>query len=329
MVSMEHIIMNKNHFLLSSVRRNLKNILLVCGVFFLLGFLLMHPAESLVCAKAGMTLWLNTLIPTLLPFIILTGILTRIDNIQKILSPLESYFRVLLGVSSWGGYVFLLGMLCGYPLGAKLASDLYESDKISKKEALYLTTFCNNPSPAFIITYLCKSCLKDTVPAGMVFASIFSANLICMLFFRFFVYQNVTISDSPGFSPEISSRKNILDFSIMNGFETITRLGGYILLFSILAGCIRYYAPFPLLYQYLLLGFTEITSGLSLISVSGLPYMTRILLSAAATASGGLCILAQTKGVLHHDLSILPYFISKCICTFLTAGILYCLISYL
>ena len=142
----------------------------------------------------------------------------------------------------------------------------------------------------------------------MVFASIFSANLICMLFFRFFVYQNATISDSPGFSPEISSRKNILDFSIMNGFETITRLGGYILLFSILAGCIRYYAPFPLLYQYLLLGFTEITSGLSLISVSGLPYMTRILLSAAATASGGLCILAQTKGVLHHDLSILSLF---------------------
>ena len=100
--------------------------------------------------------------------------------------------------------------------------------------SLYLTSFCNNPSPAFIITYLCKSCLKDTVPAGMVFASIFSANLICMLFFRFFVYQNATISDSPGFSPEISSRKNILDFSIMNGFETITRLGGYILLFSIL-----------------------------------------------------------------------------------------------
>ena len=131
------------------------------------------------------------------------------------------------------------------------------------------------------------------------------------------------------FHPRFLLEKIILDFSIMNGFETITRLGGYILLFSILAGCIRYYAPFPLLYQYLLLGFTEITSGLSLISVSGLPYMTRILLSAAATASGGLCILAQTKGVLHHDLSILPYFISKCICTFLTAGILYCLISYL
>lgn len=108
MVSMEHIIMNKNHFLLSSVRRNLKNILLVCGVFSFWDFLLMHPAESLVCAKAGMTLWLNTLIPTLLPFIILTGILTRIDNIQKNSTPLESIFSVLrcqqLGqvrVSTW------------------------------------------------------------------------------------------------------------------------------------------------------------------------------------------------------------------------------------
>ena len=190
-----------------------KNTILTGGICFLLVFLLLHPAESLSCARAGMTLWLNTLIPTLLPFIILTGMLTHTGHIRKLTPAICNhsfiFFRV---VSIWGGYVFVLGMLCGYPLGAKLASDLYGLHKISKKEALYLTTFCNNPSPAFIITYLCKSCLKDTVPAGMVFASIFSANLICILFFRFFVYQNATISDSPGFSPEISSRKIYLIF---------------------------------------------------------------------------------------------------------------------
>ena len=326
-----------------------KNIILTGGIFFLLGFLLLHPAESLSCARAGMTLWLNTLIPTLLPFIILTGVLTYTGHIRKFLLPFESFFRIFPGVSIWGGYVFVLGMLCGYPLGAKLASDLYESQKISKKEALYLTTFCNNPSPAFIITYLGKSCLKDAVPAGMIFAGILSANLICMLFFRYPVYKNTIISalppmhkntshgtihiqsipESPNSAAQISSHENVLDLSIMNGFETITRLGGYILLFSVLAGCIRYYEPFPPFFQYLVLGFTEITTGLSLISSSGLSDTTRIILSIAATASGGLCILAQTRSVLHHDLSILPYFISKCICTFLTAGILYCLISYL
>lgn len=87
----------------------------------------------------------------------------------------------------------------------------------------------------------------------------------------------------------------ILDVSIMNGFETITRLGGYILLFSVLAGCVRYYWPFPLFYQYLLLGFTEITTGLSLIATSGLPGRFCAVLSVTAVASGGFCILAQTK----------------------------------
>ena len=308
----------------------------ILGVLCLLCFLLIHPTESLVCAKAGMTLWLNTLIPTLLPFIILTNILIRTDNIHRFLQPFESLFHTLLGVSIWGGYVFVLGMLCGYPLGAKLASDLYSSQKISKKEALYLTTFCSNPSPAFVINYLSKSCLKDTVPAGVIFAGILSADLICMLFFRFVVYKNSIVSDlsrtdqniSGSLKPaaDISPHENILDISVMNGFETITRLGGYILLFSILAGCIRYYHPLPFFYQYLLLGFTEITTGLSLISSSGLSDITRILMSAAATASGGLCILAQTRSVLHHDLSILPYLVSKCICAVLTSVILYCLI---
>ena len=292
-----------------------KNTILTGGICFLLVFLLLHPAESLSCARAGMTLWLNTLIPTLLPFIILTGMLTHTGHIRKLLLPFESFFHIFPGVSIWGGYVFVLGMLCGYPLGAKLASDLYGLHKISKKEALYLTTFCNNPSPAFIITYLCKSCLKDTVPAGMVFASIFSANLICILFFRFFVYQNATISDSPGFSPEISSRKNILDFSIMNGFETITRLGGYILLFSLVFTCIRHYWPFSEQTSILFTSPIELTTGLQQIAHSRYSWRFRCISSITLTAFGGLCVMFQTKSVLENRLSLFPYVTSKCLNT--------------
>ena len=111
-----------------------KNTILTGGICFLLVFLLLHPAESLSCARAGMTLWLNTLIPTLLPFIILTGMLTHTGHIRRLLLPFESFFHIFPGVSIWGGYVFVLGMLCGYPLGAKLASDLYGLHKSDKKE---------------------------------------------------------------------------------------------------------------------------------------------------------------------------------------------------
>ena len=76
----------------------------------------------------------------------------------------------------------------------------------------------------------------------------------------------------------------------MNGFETITRLGGYILLFSILTGCIRYYRPFPALIQYILLGITEITTGLSLFASADIPWTLRCVLSVTATGFGGGCV---------------------------------------
>ena len=46
----------------------------------LLLFLLVHPEEALLSAKDGMSLWLNVMIPTLLPFLILTGILLKTGN---------------------------------------------------------------------------------------------------------------------------------------------------------------------------------------------------------------------------------------------------------
>lgn len=347
----------------------------VRGILFLgvllLVFLVMHPREGFASAKEGMTLWLNTLLPTLLPFMILTGILIHTGGIEKLLTPLAPVFRFLLGVDVYGGYVFLLGMLCGYPMGAKLASDLYEAGKISRSEAHYLTTFCNHASPAFVITYLGQHCLKGTVPVSRLFISLLSADFICMLFFRFRIYPKTKTSISTGrehnkpphirrvniceenirkkdirkenihkenirglnireekkeTSAAAVSVGGILDVSIMNGFETITRLGGYILLFSVLAGCVRYYWPFPLFYQYLLLGFTEITTGLSLIAASGLPGRFCAVLSVTAVASGGFCILAQTRSVLNQELSLLLYLASKCISAGL-AGMIYLVLS--
>ncbi len=300
---------------------------LACMSILLFLFLMIHPQEGLVAAKEGMGLWLNTLIPTLLPFLILTSVLIRTGGIERLLLPMKPFFRFALGTSIYGGYVFLLGMLCGYPMGAKLASDLYCAGKIDRREAHYLTTFCNHASPAFILTYLGQHCLGGAIPTRWLFVSLLGADLICMLFFRFLVYRGRTASDpcnEKKETPAATPAGGILDVSIMNGFETITRLGGYILLFSILAGCVRHYWPFPPFYQYLLLGFTEITSGLSLLSASGLPLHMRGVLSIAAAASGGLCILAQTRSVMDKDLKLLPYAVSKC-----TSAVLAGMLSYL
>ena len=91
----------------------------------LLFFLLLHPDEGLLGARDGLTLWLNVMLPTLLPFLIFTGILLKSGNLTKLLNPFSLLWKKCFGLSPAGAYVLILGFLCGYPMGAKIAHDLY------------------------------------------------------------------------------------------------------------------------------------------------------------------------------------------------------------
>ena len=111
----------------------------------------------------------------------------------------------------------------------------------------------------------------------------------------------------------------VLDTSIMNGFETITRLGGYILLFSVLSACVRHYWQPGSAAGYLLLGSLELTTGLHLLAGSALDFEIKYLTAAVLTSFGGFCIMAQTKSVLSEELSVLPYLAAKCLNALFTA----------
>ena len=207
-------------------------------------FLLLYPQEALAASKEGMQLWLNVLLPVLLPFLILTGILIHTNMAGKLLQPVEVIWNKVLGVSAAGAYAVIVGALCGYPVGAKITSDLYENHQISESEAKYLLTFTNHASPVFVRTYLCHICLKDQIPARTVFGIFALSDLTIMLLFRFVVYRNkiqFLSADKKKKTPVSSSSGAFLDVSIMNGFETVTRLGGYILMFSILSACISHF----------------------------------------------------------------------------------------
>ena len=153
-------------------------------------FLLLYPQEALAASKEGMQLWLNVLLPVLLPFLILTGILIHTNMAGKLLQPVEVIWNKVLGVSAAGAYAVIVGALCGYPVGAKITSDLYENHQISESEAKYLLTFTNHASPVFVRTYLCHICLKDQIPARTVFGIFALSDLTIMLLFRFVVYRN-------------------------------------------------------------------------------------------------------------------------------------------
>lgn len=265
-----------------------------------------------------MSLWLNVMIPTLLPFLILTGILLKAGNIPQLLGPLSPFWKHFFGISPAGAYVLILGFLCGYPMGAKLAHDLYINHQISQREGEYLLTFSCNASPAFIFSYLSQNILEGKIPPHSLLLILLSADFVCMLFFRFLVYHGNTVSSvKPEYRKKETYQQDstgvILDVSIMSGFETITRLGGYILIFSLLFTGFYHYWPFCSQNKILLTSPIELTTGLHQIAQSAFSWKIKYITSMTLTAFGGFCVMFQTKSVLEEKLSILPYIFAKCL----------------
>ena len=108
----------------------------------------------------------------------------------------------------------------------------------------------------------------------------------------------------------------------MNGFESITKLGGYIILFSVFQGVIKKYLHLSGRLCMSCGGVTEMTTGITALAGTGwsLTFLYPMLLG--ITAFGGICVAAQTKSMLAGtDLSFGPYVWAK-LTNFLLTGLL-------
>lgn len=294
----------------------------------LLLYMLLFPKKVLADSLAGLDLWFHTVLPSLLPFMILSNVLIGANVVSQLMRPFSGFFRHVLGLSPEGGYAWLLGLFCGFPMGARLTGDMYRQHRISREEAGYLLTFANQSSPMFLSTYVVLHGLGDstlTLPVFVIFyASAFLTSLVFRIRSRRF---GLPPSKPKKEVPEQTSYGNLLDTSIMNGFEIITRLGGYIILFSILAGIVLQ-LPAPLhTAAPFLSGLTEITTGIHTISGTTLPLQVKFTAIVCCTAFGGFSTVAQTSCMLNGtDLSIFTYLKGKLV-NAAVAGLL-CLVIF-
>ena len=294
----------------------------------LLLYMLLFPKKVLADSLAGLDLWFHTVLPSLLPFMILSNVLIGANVVSQLMRPFSGFFRHVLGLSPEGGYAWLLGLFCGFPMGARLTGDMYRQHRISREEAVYLLTFANQSSPMFLSTYVVLHGLGDSTLTLPVFVIFYASAFLTSLVFRIRSRRFGLPPSMPKKEvPEQTSYGNLLDTSIMNGFEIITRLGGYIILFSILAGIVlqlpaplRTAAPF-------LSGLTEITTGIHTISGTTLPLQVKFTAIVCCTAFGGFSTVAQTSCMLNGTgLSIFTYLKGKLV-NAAVAGLL-CLVIF-
>lgn len=283
--------------------------------------MLIFPAYTKTGATIGLKLWFDTIIPTLLPYMIVTNTINHFNAfgiVSRLLYPITSR---IFGISKNANYCLITGFFCGYPMGSKVIADMLKNNRISLKEADYLLSFCNNASPSFILNYVLPVIIyhKHTGNTSL------SIKIIIILFLSpilvSFIYRLVnkykksnSFSTCTASEPSKKVSPGIIDNCILNSFDSMFKICGYIIIFSIFSTFIQNISIFSNNISFLLSSFLEITSGLSILKYGDFSFRTAIILVLCSVSFGGLCSIAQTYSMIGEtDLKISRYTIYKLI----------------
>lgn len=290
---------------------------------YLIFLMLRYPALSLEYASTGLTLWFTKMVPTLLPFMILSGIMIRMNLTERFVGLLHPLLHRIYGTSRNGSYTIIMGFLCGFPMGARIVGELYEQHKLSREESALLLSFCNNIGPIYFLSYVVPTLGIDR--PGRPFLLMYGIPLLygfLLMRIRPWMTRKVSSCENHPEARSLQARQPgscsllaAIDASVLSGLIGIARLGGYMVFFNLLT---IVFQPFQHvntnilnIYRCLL----EITSG---IDCSGRSINFAILI---LLPFGGFSCIAQTYSMIRQtDLSLRPYVYHKTVQTAVTAA---------
>lgn len=261
--------------------------------------LILDAKTALSGAQTGLNLCIRTVIPSLLPFIILSVIINSnfAGYRMSFLRPISK----ACGIPSGAESLLLLGILGGYPVGAQAVCEAYRNNLICKQDARRMLGFCNNAGPAFIFGML-GGLFENATTTWILWAiHIFSAIVVgCVL---------------PGKSRQYTQmqKKRAITFTqaIEKSAKTMGFICTWIILFRILMCILQRWILWilPDQAQIWLISLTELSNGCyELYSITS--QGARFIISAGTLAFGGICVYMQTQSVT-GDLHCGLYFPGK------------------
>lgn len=314
-------------FFVISLRKNLFMIIFVLFAISLITF----SENNLIAAKNGLALWANSVVPTLLPFFIATELLCKTNFVQVLGNLLHKFIKPIFNVPGESVVAIILGIISGYPVGAKVVCNLYENKICSKPEAERLIAFTNNSGPIFILGTVGIAFYKNVRIGKILLITHILSALIVGLIFRYWKKSQVDLnyrtynSDTTDLV-KISNLGEILGNAINKSISNILMIGGFVLLFSVVLSILSksgLLSIFAILLEYLgipsnfsfsfLSGFIEITNGIKITSDFYLSMPTAsVLLSSFLLGFGGISVMLQVYAIISkYHISIKSYFYGK------------------
>lgn len=316
-------------------------------LFILITFticLIIFSSTNLSSAKSGLVLWANSVVPSLFPFFVATELLSYTNFAYYLGRIFNKFMKPLFNVRGEGSFAFIMGIISGYPIGAKISANLRQNGVCTKEECERLLSFTNNSGPLFIVGTVGASMYGNTTIGLLLLITHLLASVTVGIIFRFWKYN--IISDIPGNNSINNSNKNItisnlggiIGNCITSSINTILLIGGFVVLFSVIisileksnllnffANCINPLIIFLNIPEKFSVGFIsgilELTNGLNIISnVPEKILSINIIITSFLLGLGGISILLQVWSTISKtDLSIKPYILGKILHAFISA----------
>lgn len=343
--------LTKPRFFFLSVKRN---ILPACFCLFTI-FLVLFSQSNLTAAKSGLQLWANHVLPSLLPFFIATELLSYTNVVTKIGEIFNWCMRPLFNVPGCGAYALIMGIISGYPVGAKIVTRFYEEGLCTKEEGERLLSFTNNSGPLFIVGTVGISLFGNTLIGFLLFFTHILAGLTTAFCFRFWKCKKHSSlhnfqkskPHTKNTSATFSNLGEIISKSIMSSVQTIVMIGGFVVLFSVILSILKQshilgfgaHILQPLFELFgvsniqfssgFLSGILELTNGVQQIATLPIKNISfSIILCSFLLGFGGISVFLQVFSITaKSSLSIKPYLIGK-ILQAIFAAIYTCIFIY-
>lgn len=304
-----------------NARKVLPLSLIIC---FFVCCLVLNPQKYIESVFNGMLLFAKNVAPALFPFFFFTKLLTGLGTANTLGKILKRPVSRLYNAPYESGYVMIMSLISGYPVGAKLISDFYSERIFTLKDCKKVSSFTSTSGPLFVVGTVGTLMLSSPKAGYVLFVCHALGAMLNGLLYR---GKSAPVAVTALLTPQRDD--NFLNASITSSILSVLVVGGYIAIFSMVIDValdlkiVDFFARIvsPLLTlagipaqtaKPVIISLIEITRGCQSFADSGVDIKIILPFIAGLLSFGGLSITFQSLTFLRQcKVSVPFYFITK------------------
>lgn len=305
----------------------------------LFSLMLVFPAEAWSAAMQGLSIWWDILFPALFPFFVISELMLGFGIVHFFGTLLDPMMRPLFRVPGIGGFVMAMGFASGYPVGARLTSQLWDQKLVTRDEGERLVAFTTSSDPIFLIGAVSVGFFHDVSLAVILAVAHYGSSIVIGLLMRFHGSKQslptpinpLSGSAGPGLAWRALAAMHqarirdgrtlglMLQDAVQTSLKLIMVIGGLVVFFCVIleimsvthlmtrlsdiTGIVLRGAGIPReLAQAVINGLFEVTLGARSAAEAGVHLLLphKVAVAAFILSWGGICVHAQIVSLLNR-----------------------------